>query len=63
MKKLTILIIVFVAFIATSFNPVSDAIDNSVEEAIEVEQWMTHPFIDSIEEPLVLEDWMTEIWM
>jgi len=60
MKKLTILIIVLVAFITTSFNPVTDAINYNVEESIEVEDWMTEPFIDSVEQPLVLEDWMTK---
>jgi len=60
MKKLTILIIVLIAFITTSFNPVTDAINYNMEESIEVEDWMTMPFIDSLEEPLVLEDWMTK---
>ena len=60
MKKLTILIIVLIAFITTSFNPVTDAIHYNMEESIEVEDWMTMPFIDSLEEPLVLEDWMTK---
>ena len=30
------------------------------EPRIEVEEWMTEPFVDSMEEPLEVEDWMCE---
>ena len=34
--------------------------DNAYEQPVLVEEWMTHPFIDSVEEPLEVEDWMTK---
>ena len=61
MKKISILLLVaLLAFFATSFNPTVDAVDNVIEESIEVEDWMTKPLMDSLEEPIVLEDWMTK---
>jgi len=59
MKKISILVLVLIAFVTTSFNPVMKTVDNVIEETIEIEDWMTVPLMDSLEEPLELEDWMT----
>jgi len=60
--KLTILVILLIAIITLSNKSESTVIAPDapyVEEYIEVENWMTEPFIMP-EEPLEIEDWMTK---
>ena len=60
MKKRKILLIVLVAFITVSFTAMTGSRHHRIEKRIEIEQWMTKPFLDTIEEPLMVEDWMTK---
>jgi len=57
MKKVVILVIVLIAFLSLG---ITTAPSNRIhEKPIDVEEWMTMPFVDSIEEPLEVEEWMT----
>jgi len=59
MKKLTLLIIGFTLILLTT--GITTVPSNHLyEESIEVENWMTKPFIDTVEEELNVEDWMTK---
>jgi hypothetical protein len=60
MKKRIILLIVLVAFLTVSFSAMNGRRHHGLDRPIQIEEWMTSPFIDSIDEPLVVEDWMTK---
>ena len=59
MKKLTIGLIVLVAFLTISFSAISGRKHNVLDRDIQIEEWMTMPFDTTLEAPLVVEDWMT----
>jgi hypothetical protein len=64
MKKriliVTLIALAGILFLSTA-NPNPNRHSHRIyEERIEVEAWMTKPFVETIEEPLELEDWMTK---
>jgi hypothetical protein len=67
MKTRQLLIAIFIIMILGFFNVAVSTNTNTpsstvpvYEEELYVEDWMTHPFVDSFEEPLEVEDWMIE---
>jgi hypothetical protein len=59
MKRVTIILIVLAAFLTISFSAMTGRRHHGLDRPIQIEEWMTAPFIDSVEEPLIVEDWMT----
>lgn len=59
MKK-RILILMLLVFSSVLFLSTVNIKEASYEAELEVEEWMTEPFVESMEDPLVLEDWMTK---
>ena len=61
MKTRNLIIIASIAILGLFVfgkKPSYNIVDIVIEETIQVENWMTKPFVDSFEEPLEIEDWM-----
>lgn len=60
MKTKYLFITIVLLFVLGLFASSTKTTEYVIEEKVEVEEWMTAPFVDSIEEPIEVEEWMTK---
>ena len=59
LKRYLIITVTAIAVMILTLGAVGD-FHRPLDRPVEIEEWMTHPFMDSIDEQLVIEDWMTK---